>query len=255
MRNTATLAVLAFLSLAAAFALGHDDAAPAPAPADVDIPTPRGVALKATVHRPAKGNGAAVVLAPGAGYHRGLRLMTRSAEELAAAGFVAIRFDWAYFTAKGEPSADLATEVADLDAAVAFAKKQEGVTRVLVAGKSLGSMTTVRWGMKHKDDAAGFALLTPPMNDPEDPSKTSDRMTGFEKLGDATLLVVGDNDPLCDLAVLYRALDTTGSRQRVVIVPGDHGYIEGAKDSAETVENVDLAVRNLVVWAKRRLAK
>src|SRR5262245_37364955 len=232
MRNTTALVSVVLVALAAAFALGHDETSPAPAPADADIPAPGGAALKATVHRPVKGNGAAVVLAPGQRYHRGLPLMAKGAQALADAGFVAIRFDWAYFTAKGEPSADLATEVADLDAAFAFAKKQEGVTRVLVAGKSLGSMTAVRWGVKHKDDAAGFALLTPPMNDPDDPSKASDRMTGFEKLGDGTLLVVGDNDPQCDLAVLYHALDVTGSRQRVVIVPGDHGFIEGAKDSA-----------------------
>jgi predicted alpha/beta-hydrolase family hydrolase len=250
MRNTITFATLALVALAGALALGGDPAGAA----DVDIATPRGVALKATVHRPAKGNGAAVVLAPGAGYHRGLPLMARGAEALAEAGFVAVRFDWAYFTAKGEPSADLTPEVADLDAAVAFARKQEGVTRVLVAGKSLGSMVTVRWGPAHKDDVAGFALLTPPMNDPEERTTPSGRMAGFEKLGDRTLLLVGDDDPQCDLSVLYGQLDSTGSRQRVVIVPGDHGLVEGEKGSPETLENVDLAVRNLVVWAKRRIA-
>jgi predicted alpha/beta-hydrolase family hydrolase len=251
MRNTITFATLVLLALAGAFALGGDGAGAA----DADIPTPRGVALKATVHRPATGNGAAVVLAPGQGYHRGLQLMAKGAQALAEAGFVAVRFDWAYFTAKGEPSADLATELADLDAAIAFAKKQQGVTRVLVAGKSLGSAVTLKWGAAHKDDTAGFALLTPPLNNDEDPSAIDHRMDGFEKLGDSTLLVVGDNDPLCDLAVLYRALNMAGSRQRVVIVPGDHGFVEGAKDSAETAENVDLVVRNLVVWAKRRIAK
>jgi predicted alpha/beta-hydrolase family hydrolase len=255
MRNTTVLASLALLALAAAFALGHDETAPAPAPAEADIATPRGVALKATVHKPAKGNGAAIVLAPGQGYHRGLPLMAKGAQALADAGFVAIRYDWAYFTAKGQPSADLAAEVADLDAAVAFARKQEGVTRVLVAGKSLGSAATVRWGAAHKDDVAGFALLTPPLSDPDDPSGTDPRMAGFEKLGDGTLIVVGDNDDLCDLATLYRALQMAGSRQRVVIVPGDHGFVEGDKASPETEENVDLVVRNLVVWAKRRVAK
>ena len=250
MRNSVTLAWLALIALAGALALGGDPAGPA----DVDIATPRGVALKATVHRPAKGNGAAVVLAPGAGYHRGLPLMAKSAAALAEAGFVAVRFDWAYFTAKGEPAADLAAEIADLDAAVAFARKQEGVTKVIVVGKSLGSMVTVRWGATHRDDVAAFALLTPPMNDADDPSAPSQRLNGFEKLGDRTLLIVGDSDPQCDLAILYGALDSTHSRQRVAIVPGDHGLAEGERDSAETLENVDLAVRHLVVWAKRRLA-
>lgn len=251
MRNFVTLASLALLVLAGALARGGDPAATA----DMDIPTTRGVALKATVHRPAKGNGFAVVLAPGGGYHRGAPLMKRGAESLAEAGFVAVRFDWAYFTAKGQPADDLAPEVADLDAAVAFAKRQEGVTRVLVAGKSLGSMVTTKWGQAHKDAAAAFALLTPPMNDADNPAGISRELDGFEKLGDRTLIVLGSADPQCDLAVLYRALSTTGSRQRVVVVPGDHGLGEGGRDTPETLENVELAVRNLVVWAKRRAAE
>ncbi len=251
MRKTMIATTLLFAALAAVTALGKDEAGPA----DADIATPRGVALKATVNRPANPNGAAVVLAPGQGYHRELPLLKRGAEALADSGFTAVRFDWAYFTAKGEPSEELANEVADLDAAVAFARKQPGVTKVLVAGKSLGSVAVIRWGAKHKDDTAGFALLTPPMSDPDDPTSIDPRVTGFEKLGDSALLVVGDNDPLCDLQILYRAMQMTGSRQRVVIVPGDHGFVEGAKDSPETLENVDLVVRNLVVWAKRRIAK
>jgi hypothetical protein len=39
-----------------------------------------------------------------------------------------------------------------------------------------------------------------------------------------------------------------------VIVPGDHGFGDGVKGSPVTLENVDLAVQNLVLWAKRRLA-
>lgn len=251
MRNTLVASTILLAALAAVTAFGKDEAGPA----EAEIPTARGVALKATVHRPSSPNGAAVVLAPGQGYHRELPLLKRGAEALAESGFTAIRFDWAYFTAKGEPSEELKNEVADLDAAVAFAKKQAGVTKVLVAGKSLGSVAVIRWGTQHKDDAAGFALLTPPMSDPDDPSSIDARVGGFEKLGDASLLVVGDNDPLCDLQILYRALQMAGSRQRVVIVPGDHGFVEGAKDSPQTLENVDLAVRNLVVWAKRRIAR
>ena len=251
MRNTPLIAALLSAGLAAFTAFAKDDAGVA----EIDLPTARGVALKANLHRPAKANGAAVVLAPGQGYHKELPLMKRGAEALTEAGFTVIRFDWAYFTAKGEPSEDLAKEVADVDAAVAFARKQEGVSKVILAGKSLGSVATIRWGKQHRDAAVGFALLTPPMNDPDDPTMIAERVAGFEKLGDNALLVVGDRDPLCDLAVLYRALQTTASRQHVVIVPGDHGFVEGEKDSKETLENVDLVVRHLVVWAKRRAAE
>ena len=250
MRNTPVIAALLIAGLVALTAFAKDDVGVA----EIDLPTARGVALKASLHKPAKSNGAAIVLAPGQGYHKELPLMKRSAEALTEAGFTVIRFDWAYFTAKGEPSEELAKEVADVDAVMAFARKQEGISKVLLAGKSLGSVVTIRWGKQHSDDAAGFALLTPPMNDYDDPTMIGEQVSGFEKLGDSALLVVGDRDPLCDLQVLYRALQNTGSRQHVVIVPGDHSFVEGAKDSPETLENVDLAVRNLVVWAKRRIA-
>lgn len=253
MRNTLAIVVVGLVAAAAAAAaLGQDGLA---APSDQEIATPRGVNLKANVHLPAKGNGAAVVLAPGQGYHKELPLMRRGAEALAAAGFTAVRFDWAYFTANGEPSPDHSTEVADLDAAVRHARKLPGVESVLVAGKSLGSMVVTRWGQAHRADAAGFALLTPPFGDPEDPTKVREGMNGFEKLGDTAFLAVGDKDPLCDLQLLYRTLASTGSRQRVVIVPGDHSFLQGEKTSPESAENIDLVIRNLVVWAKRRITQ
>src|SRR5688572_14848995 len=97
--------VLLLLPLASGSARGEGPAAKVE---EVKVATPRGVTLEATLHRPGKGNGAAVVIAPGQGYHRGLPLTTRTAEGLAEAGFVALRFDWGYFTAKGKPSERLA---------------------------------------------------------------------------------------------------------------------------------------------------
>src|SRR5687767_10713862 len=78
--------------------------------ADTPVPTARGVPLQATLHRPEKPNGTAIVLAPGQGYHRGLPLMQRGAEALAGAGFLVLRFDWAYFTAKAQPAEDFGAE-------------------------------------------------------------------------------------------------------------------------------------------------
>jgi predicted alpha/beta-hydrolase family hydrolase len=221
---------------------------------DVEIPTARGVALKAVVHRPAKGNGAAVVLAPGQGYSMEKPLLKRSAEALAEAGFVAVRFDWAYWTAKGEASADLATEVADADAAVAFAKKQDGVSKVLLAGKSLGSFVALRWSNEHPDALAGLALLTFPTNDPQNGGAVRQEATALEKCALGPLIVCGDADPMADLPTLYGVAAKAKPAARVVIVPGDHGFGDGVKGSPVTLENVDLAVQNLVLWAKRRLA-
>jgi len=77
----------------------------------ITIGTPRGVELKATLNVPDRMNGTAVILAPGKGYHSGLPLMETCAVKLAEAGFLAIRFDWAYFTAGAAPAPDLSTEI------------------------------------------------------------------------------------------------------------------------------------------------
>lgn len=245
MRNGMVGIAVVVAGLAAFAAFGKDEAGVS----DVDIPLARGGALKATVHRPAKGNGAAVVLAPGGGYHKELPILKRSAEALAEAGFVAVRFDWAYFTAKGEPADDLKPEIADVDAAVAFAKKIDGVSKVLLAGKSLGSMVTLAWSLQHEDAVSGLALLTFPTT-PDANLAAAD----LAKSDLGPLVVCGDHDPLVDLTTLYAVAAKAQHPPQIVIVPGDHGFTNGDKTSPETAENIELAVRNLVVWAKRRVA-
>src|SRR5262245_15015350 len=114
------------LAFVATQARGGDDKPAASAVEAVKIPDERGVALEASLHPPAKKsacNAVAVVIAPGQGGGRERPVSKKCAEAFAAAGFPVVRFDWAYFTAKKEPSKDLATEVSDLEAAIAFARK------------------------------------------------------------------------------------------------------------------------------------
>jgi len=132
----------------------------------VEIPTQRGLKLVGALHRPEKPNGVAVVIAPGQGYHKDLPLIVESAKALADAGFLAVRFDWAYFTAKGQRSADLKPEMDDLEASIHFARQQEGIEKVVIAGKSLGSMVALNRAAARPDDLAGLALLTFPIHNP-----------------------------------------------------------------------------------------
>lgn len=225
-----------------------------PTVTDVAIPTARGVELQGTLHRPAAPGDVAVVLGSGQGYSREKLLLRRSAEALAEAGFTTLRFDWAYWTAKGQPSEDLATEVADYDAAAAFVRKQPGVKRLLAAGKSLGSIVTTRWATAHAADVTGVALLTLPVNEPGKPDVPFDDQNAIAKLPFEALIVVGDRDPLADRGALYRLAASLPKPPRIVVAPGDHGFAGPTKDPAETAENVELAVRALVLWARRTTA-
>lgn len=217
-----------------------------PASESVKLSTPRGALVRASLHRPFRPNGAAVVLAPGQGYHCEKPLLKRGAEALAEAGFVALRFDWAYFTAGAHPSADLAAEREDLGSALDFARRLEGVHKVVVAGKSLGSTVALSRAAARADDLAGLALLTFPLSGPESPEAAA--LAGLTL---PTLVVCGDRDPLCSLEALYVVAAKCKAPPRLVVVPGDHSLARSREDDSETAENVDLAVRALVVWAKR----
>jgi predicted alpha/beta-hydrolase family hydrolase len=251
LRSAALALVLPLLLLAAPGSARGE--APEGTTEEVKVATPRGATLEATLHRPAKGNGAAVVLAPGQGYHRGLPLMTESARALARAGFVALRFDWAYFTAKGKRSDDLAPEGEDLDAAVTHVRKVEGVTKVILAGKSLGSLVALARAAAAKDAYAGLALLTFPIHEPGSPARLGEGVEALTSLATPTLVVTGDRDPLCWLTRLYVLAGEARTAPSVVVVPGDHGLAGPGRVEAETAENVDLAARALVLWARRRV--
>ncbi|MCK6461815.1 MAG: hypothetical protein L6Q95_18195 [Planctomycetes bacterium] len=221
-------------------------------PREVEIPTPRGVKLKGTVDMPAKPNGGAVVIAAGKGYHGGLPLLRTCAERLCSEGFVAVRFEWAYFTAKKEPAPDLSTEIEDLEAAIAYAKGLEGVKKVIVAGKSLGSVAALLRAAAKPDDLAGVALLTFPVHAPGEPGKVFPEAERVAKLKLPILILCGDRDDLCAPAAIYGLAASCETPPAVAIVPGDHSLKEG-EDDAKREENVALAAHALAVWAKRRL--
>ncbi len=219
---------------------------------EVKIPAPRGVELKGTIDAPAKPNGCAVVLAAGRGYHGGLPLLKACAERLAAEGFFVVRFEWAYFTAKTEPSPDLSTEIEDLEAAIAYAKGLAGVKKIIVAGKSLGSIAALLRAEARADDLAGVALLTFPVHPLGEPARIQPEAERLASLKLPVLVLCGDQDPGCAPGALYGLAASCPTPPTVVIVPGDHGLKEG-EDTAREQENVALAAHALAVWAKRRM--
>ncbi len=224
---------------------------------EVGIPTPRGVELVGVLHRPAAFNGVAVVIGSGRGYHKDLPLLVRTAEELQKKGFIALRFDWAYFTAKGKHAPDLSTELEDLEAAMSYARGLDGVKKLYLAGKSLGSVAAAMRANKKTDDIDGLILLTFPIHSPGKPDgEVFDETKKIAKYPKPVMLVIGDADPYSELAALYRyAAGFEHGAPRLVIVPGDHGLQGPEKNEDRTAENCDLAARGVALWASRWAAK
>ena len=198
------------------------------------LTTPRGAMLDVIADFPA-GNGPfpAIVFAPGQGYHMGLPLMETTAKEFVARGFAVYRFNWAYFSnaaKKGEPSPGYAAEVEDMNAVLAKARDDARVAKdkVVVAGKSLGSI--VAWQVLAKNrDVKGGIFLTPVCSRISESasvptSVASENYPGITKEKRPLAFVAGELDPLCAAPILYRFVAEAGGAARVLIVGGDHGF-------------------------------
>ena len=196
------------------------------------LSTPRGAALSVLADWPdperfGPGPYPTVVLASGAGYHQRMPLQATLAEALSAAGVGVVRFDWAYFSAQGQPSDDLAPEREDLQTVLAHVRglKHVDVDRLTVAGKSLGSL--VAWQVFRADpDVSRAVLLTPLCSRSTDgtlQSVAAERYPGANgRDARPALWVLGDRDPACAPAVLrefLRERPQDGVRE----LEGDHG--------------------------------
>lgn len=256
--NRSTGCALLLLAVALALAawpdaVGEENPPARAATQDVSIATPRGVTLEGVLHLPAQPTGVIVVIGAGRGYHMGLPFLVRTAEHLQQVGVAALRFDWAYHTAKGQHSPDLAVELEDLEAALAFARGVEGVRHVVLAGKSLGSVAAVMRASAHADDLAGLMLLTWPIHPPGNAAEPFPAGQEFARSWQKPWLIAcGDADPFSDLGALYALAANCAHPPRLVIAPGDHGFNgpRGREDEAGMQANVDLAARGIARWAR-----
>ncbi len=229
------------------------------------IQTPRGKWVKGSIHYASKeGPSARVVLAPGRGYHMDLPLTKGLAEKLAASGISAVRFDWAYYSEGGKPSSDLSQEVEDLSSVIDLLKTNEKIdsTKVIVAGKSLGSVVAYQYFDK-APGAAGLMLLTPICaNWFDENGKELEKPTNGGKKYYPNLLkesrdvvfILGDQDhDSCPLPFLYDFSKESAGNIKIVVVGGDHSLELGNRDDEKFKEpnrkNMEAAQNMIVHWA------
>jgi dienelactone hydrolase len=202
---------------------------------ELQIKTARGSLLRLIVDVPGAQHGAgpfpAVVLAPGQGYHMALPALAQTAQRMAARGLVAYRFDWGYFSAtpSGKPSVGLVDELDDLETVIRAARADRRVdaTRLMVGGKSLGSV--VAWRAFEIDPQLRAALLFTPLctraGEGAAPQATGPvNYPGSEKEARPVTLLLGDHDPLCSTTHAYAWAAAAGPAWRVGVVGGDHGF-------------------------------
>lgn len=231
--------------------------------------TPRGAPIDVIEQRPAgTGRFPVVILGSGAGYHMRLPVLERVARALVAAGIGVYRFDWAYRVRdpeKGRFSADRATEVEDLNTVLSIARKAPWVdrTRIAVGGKSLGSIIAWRV-LRDAPDVKGALLLTPVCTpgSPPAPKRPEDNYPAVASEPRPTAWLLGNADPVCLPAILYRHLADSKNAQ-IDVLRGDHAFhgpptsVPAATGSTPPVEDeatLDLVARLSVDFATTLLA-
>lgn len=210
------------------------------------VTTPRGARVEIDLGHPsAPGARPALLLAPGAGYHRRLPLLDRLFNRGLQRGFIVCRFDWAYQTAGTAPSPDGSAEAEDLRAVLDHLSADPFVDPrgLYVVGKSLGSIAGHQ--VAHADDRVrGEVLLTPVVRSQQDLDR---HYPGLASTDRPVLLVVGRQDgEHCSLPLLHAGLaDATGVT--TLVVAGDHSLVVG-EDELATERNLTTAIEQVICW-------
>ena len=191
------------------------------------------------------------MLAPGVGYDMDQPLIKRTADRLAQRGFLALRFNWDFYTKKTPRAPALRNEIEDLRAALAFLRHDKSVDRqrIFVLGKSLGSLAAVETAAADQD-LAGLVILTFAMHDPGRPKAVrpiAEKLTGLEL---PVLIIGGDKDPLCNTEALDQLVSRCRPRPEVLIVPGDHTLQTNSPEATE--QSIERAVTGMVDWLQHR---
>ena len=195
-----------------------------------------------------------VIICPGRGYHMERPLIKGMAEKAVKNGFASFRFDWSFFSNKGNPSQDGSAELKDIESMLALARANPRIdtTRIYIAGKSMGSLLAYA---KFSEDKSikGCILLTPILSTAAEGDLY---YPGLNTEKRPVVFILGDKDTdNCPVKELYQYLGTCETAFPVVVLAGGHSFEMGYNDSdlelTKTNEfNVNAAIDTAVFWLK-----
>lgn len=235
-----------------------------------NIVTERGDFIEAKLHMPKniQGKVPAILIAPGKGYHMDLPLVKNLANKAAENNIVSLRFNWHNATNKGIFTDDLSKEIQDMDAALKHLKSLPNVetNKIMVAGKSIGSIVAYKTFLKNQD-LFSLYLLTPlctwhwdeknrqvypyPIGEMRYPN-LNDEMRPVH-------ITLGNEDVLCFPEMLYDFLKISYGNISTAVLGGDHSMNVGKGDDPTYKErneaNVKAAVEVTSYWINLHISK
>lgn len=206
-------------------------------------------AVRGFLHRPAQGNGNAIVLTHGAGANSQSKLLTAMANAFAEAGFIVLRCDLPFRQQRpqGPPSPGSApNDRAGLQRAVQ-AMKRLGSNHVFLGGHSYGGRqaTMLAAGVNPDEKMiAGLLLLSYPLHPPR--KATELRTSHFPQLATPALFVHGSRDPFGSLDEMKSALSLIPAKTMLLEVSGAGHELLSAKAGQDLPGRVTQAFRNFL---------
>lgn len=214
----------------------------------VSVVTPRGAKIAVIAEKPAgAGPFPAVVLGSGSGYDQRQPLLEKTAQALVAQGIAVYRFDWAYQVAGTKFAAqpkDRKAEIEDMNTVLALARRDSTIDskRIAVAGKSLGSI--IAWRVfRATPELKGVLLLTPVCSRAESPDVSAVSYPDLTQETRPVGWLLGDTDPACPTATLYRYVGAADKPARIAAIGGDHALEVAGADATRNTKNIALAAQ------------
>jgi predicted alpha/beta-hydrolase family hydrolase len=195
---------------------------------------------------------AGVIIAHGAGNDMDNPLIVYLSGGLAAAGYLALRFNFPY-KEKGRKSPDSQKKlILTWQRVFEFLKTNPefGTSRIVAAGKSMGGRVASQMIADDLLAADGLILLGYPLHAPG--KKDQLRDAHLYQIALPMLFFAGTRDSLCDLDLLQAVLkNITASKELEIVEGGDHSFnmLKSSKISQEAVYGRIL--EKTIQWLKR----
>lgn len=164
----------------------------------------------------------AVLISHGAGGNMRTPLLVKTAERLAAVGFMTLRWNFGYTTRGGAPSAAGKRERPEMIAAISHLEQLAPGKPIVLLGKSFGGRVST-FIVQDVKAVAGFVFYGLPIQSMSAKGKPRD-WSHLSQLMGRVLFITGDKDKLCPLADLETVQKNIVVPFESIVVPGDHSF-------------------------------
>lgn len=192
-------------------------------------------------------NGAAIILAHGAGQGMHSPFITYFHTELAARGFLSVKFNFDYMEAKRRVPDPQPKLQARYRAVVDQVSAEYKPDRLIIGGKSMGGRVA-SYIAGDMPEVSGLVFLGYPLHPPGKTDQLRDQHLYALKL--PLLFISGTKDTFAERGLLERVVRKIGENATLMwIEGGDHSLKRGKNDK----ESLSLAVETIIDWSARIL--